>query len=86
MKQLIVHPDWCRRLDCANEGVHVSGPLKASLPNDLVGIEATLHQLDDCGMRLIQLAFTDDGETTAVFLSNEQLLALARTLHDLDVA
>jgi len=82
MEQLIAHPDWCRRADCVSTGTHQSATLSASRPGDLLGIDATLMQLNN-GPRLVRLTVTDDGVTTTFFVPAEQARALHHTLGEL---
>ena len=83
MDQLINHPDWCRRVDCARTGSHRSVPVAVGAPDDLVGIQATLVQLRDGGLRLVRLTVTDDGVTTGFSVGADQARSLQRVLEEL---
>jgi hypothetical protein len=80
VQPLISHPSWCRRADCARTGEHKSAPVPVSRPGDLVGVNATLVQLDDCGQRLVRLQVIDDELTTVLSMPADQAHSLHRAL------
>jgi len=81
MEPPVAHPAWCRRADCADTGTHESATVQASLPGDLLGIDATLVQLAVGGApRLVRLAVTDDDETTTYLVTADQARCLHRAL------
>jgi len=83
MNQLIVHPEWCRRADCASTGSHQSATFNAGRPGDLVGVDATLVELETEGIRMLRLTITEEGTAAHYSVPVEQARALSDVITSL---